>query len=175
MQLPGSAAEHCGGIEISSHVVSCQLKRRMFREVHRFSQPASQTFREHERRASLEIMVQLFERPLPSVAFICHQTLQHCQRYRRCVSIGLVFDQTGKWRNTIKSSFLRQEAADLTIRIGAGLKPPKEFENESIAIQDRRITLLCRPTLDRKRKLRRPQEVLKRLAPHTADSAGMRA
>src|ERR1700733_7062763 len=82
-------------------------------------------FRQRDNGDLFEIALQIFERPLPSIALVGHQALQHGERFaralfrRRCE--WLIFHGAGEGRDRTKSAVLGEVAANLRIGIWSGL------------------------------------------------------
>src|SRR5262249_17561129 len=98
------------------------------------------------------------------VAFVSREALQHRQRRRLRIRGALQFHASGKRRDTIERSFLREVAANFHIGIHATLQPPEHLENESVAENYRGVALFRRSAPHRQRQLRRTENVLIRLS-----------
>ena len=83
MQLGGAAAKCGGGIEIQTDMIPNQSRRRKFGEVERIGEFGGDVFWKRNRCTGLVIAMKLFDGPLPAVAFVGDETLQHGQNRGR--------------------------------------------------------------------------------------------
>src|SRR5271154_84872 len=95
-------------------------------------------------------MSQVILDPLPAVALVFDQTLQHGDG-GRFATLPAERDVAQKRSDPGEVGGLGQEAADLSVWILAGLETSKELQDEFVAIKNRCVGLLRRPRASRKR------------------------
>src|ERR1700692_4199757 len=106
MQFGGSAAKSGGGIDIDSEIISRYLRNRVFRELQWIPHLNARIFWKPQWSTGLEVTVQLFNGPFPTIAFVRHQALQHRERRSFGPSGRLQFNGAGEGRNPIEVGFL---------------------------------------------------------------------
>ncbi len=93
-----------------------------------------------ERGDGVVVMRELVEGPLPAVAFVFDQALQHGDSGRLAV-FGTEGDVAQEWGDAREVCGFGEEAADLRVGIFAGLQTAEEFEDELRVVEDRRVGL----------------------------------
>src|SRR3981081_424305 len=86
------------------------------------------------------VVRELVEGPLPAVAFVLDQRLEHRD------GSGLAFfgtkgDVAKKWRDAREVRGFGEEAADLGVGIFTGLQAAEEFEDERRVVEERGVGL----------------------------------
>src|SRR5262249_6941942 len=77
VQLGSSASEGYCGVEINADMIPGNLRWRLLRELHRVLHPAVHVLREGEWSARFKIPLEFFDGPLPTIAFVRYQSLEH--------------------------------------------------------------------------------------------------
>src|SRR3984885_10508478 len=117
----------------------------MLRELQRIPQISARVLWKWNRCRGLEVAVELFDGPFPTVAFIGHEALQHRQYRSRAIFRRRVeLHGTGEGRNPIEGCFLGEMSPDLGIRIHPWLQAAEQLQDEAVAVHNRSIALFCR-------------------------------
>src|SRR5579863_8738128 len=170
MHLRRALAENRRRVEVKTHMFPGGLRRRMRRKFERACEVVTQVFRNGGGGAIFVIAIEFFDGPLPAIALIQNQTLQHCER-RSLTVFRLILDGARKRRNPIEAGLLREISANFTIGIDADILPAKKLHDEAVTEENRGITLLRRSAPDNKRLGFRTHQILKHLAADAPDAA----
>src|SRR5215472_5320559 len=93
------------------------LERGPLRKLHRILQFGAQVVPERQWSTVFKITVKFFDSPLPTVAFIGHQTLERCQGRWLVVRARFVFNRAGKGRHLVELCVLSEVSSNLCIRV----------------------------------------------------------
>src|SRR5579862_4262880 len=170
MHLRRALAENRRRVEVKAHMFLCGLRRGMRRKFEWAREGVTYFFRNGRGGAIFVIAIEFFDGPLPAIALIQGQTLQHCER-RSLAVFRFILDGARKRRNPIEPDLLREISANFTIGIDADILPAKKLQDEAVTEENRGITLLRRSAPDNKRLGFRPHQILKHLAADAPDPA----
>src|SRR5258708_4866235 len=122
----GAAAEKSGGVEIEAGVLSGEFGGLACGEE---GGGSSEVLRWGKGGDGVVVMRELVEGPLPAVAFVLDQALQHGEGGGLAV-FGTEGDVAEEWRDARGVCGFGEEASDLGLGILAGSEPAEELKDE---------------------------------------------
>src|SRR5450432_2425039 len=91
---------------------------------------------------ALEVAADGVERVAPRIAGVLGVTLQDRDRRRFAAAIAPIFERARDARRVPELGFFVEEASHLEIGVLTRFQPPEQFQEQALAVNDRRVALL---------------------------------
>src|SRR4029077_13371765 len=105
---------------------------RAFGQIHRILQLVGNSFGKGNGSTSFEVAIKLFQGPFPAVAFVRHETLQHCQGRGLGMRSPTISTRPRKGRNALEVALVGKISSDLSIWIQAELVADDHLQYETV-------------------------------------------
>src|SRR5262249_4378727 len=144
-----------------------------FREIVNTCPATGGSFWKRKSSARLVVPIELIQGPLPSIAFVRYQSLQHCQYCVLALAGRNIFDQAGIRWDSIEACMFCQISPDLKVRIETRFLVAEQLEDKAVTIDNRRVTLFSRSAPNRQWSIGRGQNLVKGRAGSGTNSSMM--